>query len=188
VAEEPEGKPEEGAEKDSAPKAGGKGIGALLASPAAKIGVFIFLLGVNAIVSFIVVQKVIRPKVTAEEDAPVEETVHVVEEHGVPVPGELFVVSGLIINPAGTRATRYLRVSAALEFDAALAKDLGHELEIRQHQFKDVLISELSSRTVDELVDPRVKEEIRQELLARLNSSLSHGELSNLYFTEYVIQ
>jgi flagellar FliL protein len=175
-----------GADGESA-KAAQKGLGALLASPAAKIGVFILLLGVNAIISFLVVQKVIRPKVTTTETA-AEEEIHADNGHEMPVPGELFVVNGLIINPAGTRATRFLRVSAALEFDAALAEELGHELEIRQHQFKDVLISELSSRTVDELVDPRVKEEIRQELLARINGSLSHGELTNLYFTEYVIQ
>ena len=76
-----------------------------LSSPIARIGLFVLLLGVNAMVSFLVVQKVIRPKVE-----PVETTEVEVVRPEIPEPGELFMIEELIINPSGTRATRYLRV------------------------------------------------------------------------------
>lgn len=155
--------------------------GALLASPIARLGLFVLLLGVNAIVSFVVVQRVIRPKVVVEAEAVK------VERPEVPEPGQLHVIEDIIVNPAGTRATRYLRVGAALEYDAKAAA-VESELEQRSMQFRDLFITELSRRTVDELLDARIKEEIREELLARLNGSMREGQISNLYFTEYVIQ
>jgi len=167
---------EDGAEDGEERKPG------LLSSPIAKIGLLVLLLGINAVVSFVVVQKVIRPKVAVE----VPELG--MEEPEVPVPGELYLIEGLIVNPAGTRATRYLRVAAALEYDAEQHPVLADELSRRESQFKDLFITELASRTVDELVDARVKEEIREELLARLNRNIRDGQLQNLYFTEYVIQ
>ena len=157
------------------------GIKGLLASPVVKIGLFVLLLGVNAVVSFVIVQTVIRPKVAPET---------VAEEIGkpeVPLPGELFLIENIIVNPTGTRATRYLRVAAALEYPSE-QPEIGIELEKRTYQFRDILLTELAARTVDELVDARVREEIREELLARLNSSMADGMLTNLYFTEYVIQ
>lgn len=158
-----------------------RGVRAIVASPVVRIGLFVLLLGVNAVVSFVIVQMVIKPKVATETLA--EE----VGKPDVPLPGELYVIDNIIVNPTGTRATRYLRVAAALEYPSD-EPELGAELEARSYQFRDIFITELSSRTVDELVDARVKEEIREELLARLNASISDGSLSNLYFTEYVIQ
>jgi flagellar FliL protein len=172
--------------KDEAVEADAEGGGdkkpGILSSPVAKIGLLVLLLGVNAVVSFVVVQKVIRPNVSVEVPN------LGLEEPEVPIPGELYLIEGLIVNPAGTRATRYLRVAAALEFDAEKNPLLAEELSRREHQFKDLFITELSARTVDELVDARVKEEIREELLARLNRNVRDGQLQNLYFTEYVIQ
>jgi flagellar FliL protein len=78
-------------------------------------------------------------------------------------------------------------VGAALEYPATEAA-VGLELEKRQHQLRDLFITEFSSRTLDELVDSRVKEEIREQLLAKLNTSVTSGHVTNLYFTEYVIQ
>lgn len=171
----------EGASDDATEAGTASGAKALLASPAVKIGLFVLLLGVNAAVSFVIVQMIIRPKMASETMA---------EEIGkpeVPLPGELFLIENIIVNPTGTRATRYLRVAAALEYPSD-RPEIGMELEKRTYQFRDLLLTELASHTVDELVDARVKEEIREELLARLNSNMSDGLLTNLYFTEYVIQ
>jgi len=176
------------AEQDGAPgtaeQSASEGEGAkkgLFASPIVKVGLFVLLLGVNAVVSFLVVQKVIRPKVGTDGTDPAEERVD------VPEPGELFVLESIIVNPAGTRATRYLRVAAALEYEPS-EEALAEELEQRRYQLRDLFLTELASRTLDELVDSRVKEEIREDLLARLNGSVRNGQLKNLYFTEYVIQ
>ncbi len=160
---------------------GTKGLRARLSSPVVKIVLFVVMLAAMGGGSFLLVQNVIRPKVAPDE------TVTADEPPPVPEPGELLVIEDLLVNPAGTRASRFLRVAAALEFPAGEA-ELGAELERRRHQFRDLFITEFSSRTLDELVDAKVKEEIREELLARLNESISGGKLTNLYFTEYVIQ
>lgn len=153
----------------------------LLASPIVRIGIFVGLLGVMGAASFLIIQNVIRPKLAHEEP---EEKVEAPE---IAEPGDLYVVETIIVNPAGTRASRFLRVGAALEYPATEAA-VGLELEKRQHQLRDLFITEFSSRTLDELVDSRVKEEIREQLLAKLNTSVTSGHVTNLYFTEYVIQ
>jgi flagellar FliL protein len=171
------GEAKEGAETPE----GSTGKGSLFSSPIVKIVLFVVMLAVMGGGSFMVVQKIIRPKV-APEEVTTEETLP-----SVPEPGELFVIEDLVINPAGTRASRFLRVAAALEYPVT-EKELGAELEQRRFQLRDLLITEFSSRTLDELVDAQVKEEIREELLSRLNRNVNTGKLTNLYFTEYVIQ
>ncbi len=175
AAEEGEGKKDE----ETSEKAKSKG--SLFASPIVKIVLFVVMLAVMGGGSFMVVQKVIRPKVAPEEETTEDTT------PPVPEPGELFVIEDLVINPAGTRASRFLRVAAALEYPIDEAA-VGAELEQRRFQFRDLFITEFSSRTLDELVDAQVKEEIREELLSRLNRKINAGKLTNLYFTEYVIQ
>jgi flagellar basal body-associated protein FliL len=145
-------------------------------SSSSRIAFFVGLLAVNAVVAFVVVDRVVRPKELAATSVTV----------GAIRPGELFFVDDVVVNPAGTRASRHLRVSAAIEYDGR--RKMKDELDKRGSQLRDVFISELSRRTVDELVDERVREEIREELLARANRTVHAGEFTNLYFTEYVIQ
>jgi flagellar protein FliL len=100
-------------------------------------------------------------------------------------PGEVFALSDIVINPAGTGGRRYLKVAAAIEVHEAKA---AKELEMRKAQIRDLLIRDLSARTLEELTDPVAKEEMRTTIVSELNEILTAGTVANLYFTEYVVQ
>jgi flagellar FliL protein len=100
-------------------------------------------------------------------------------------PGEVFTVTDLVVNPAGTGGRRYLKVTAALEVHGAKA---AKELELRKAQVRDLFLRDLSARTLEELTDPVAKEEMRTTILSELNEIMTSGEVSNLYFTDYVVQ
>ena len=94
-------------------------------------------------------------------------------------------MTDLIVNPAGTGGRRYLKVAAAIEVhDPKVAKDL----ELRKAQVRDLLIRDLSARTLEELTDPVAKEETRTTIVDELNEIVGPGKVSSLYFTEYVVQ
>jgi len=99
--------------------------------------------------------------------------------------GQLYMVDGVMLNPAGTKGARFLRVSAALETMDGLL--LG-ELEQRDVQIRDIMITELGAHTIRELMDPVSKEEIRQSIIAKINSLLKRGRLTNLYYLDYIVQ
>ncbi len=100
-------------------------------------------------------------------------------------PGEVMTVSDLVVNPAGTAGRRYLKVAAAIEVhDPKVLK----ELEARGAQVRDLLIRDLSARTLEELTDPVAKEEMRQSIVSELNDIVGAGKVGNLYFTDYVVQ
>ena len=42
--------------------------------------------------------------------------------------------------------------------------------------------------TVDELADLALREELKQELRVAINEILEKGEVTSLYFTQYVLQ
>jgi len=62
------------------------------------------------------------------------------------------------------------------------------ELETRKSQVRDLFIREFSARSLDELTDSTVREELRVACIDRINGFLMGGEISNLYFTDYVLQ
>ncbi len=101
-------------------------------------------------------------------------------------PGDQYTIQDIVINPAGTRGKRFLRLGIALE-----SKDgpkVLEELETRRAQVRDMLIRQFTSRTLDELSDPTVREEVRLSCIEELNATLIGGKISNIYFTDYVLQ
>ena len=81
---------------------------------------------------------------------------------------------------------RYLRVKMTFEY--VESKALVKELDARDPQVRDAIIVVLRSKTVAELVGAEPTEQLRTELVTAINSVLSAGEVTDLYFTEFVIQ
>ena len=99
--------------------------------------------------------------------------------------GELYQAQGITVNPAGTKGARILRVSVALE--VADGGSLA-EFEERDVQIRDILIRQLASHTISELMAPEQREVTKQEIIDQINELLTGGTLADLYFTEYLIQ
>lgn len=99
--------------------------------------------------------------------------------------GMLYMVEDLIVNPAGTNGTRFLNTSIALEY---YEKKLESELAEKNVMIRDVILSILLSKTLDELDGVANKDSLRSEILDKCNQKLRNGKLTRVYFTNFVMQ
>ena len=141
------------------------------------------ILAVLAVGAIFLVTDVIAPRIHAMGSA--STTTAAAPKKKEAAPGEVVTVSDLVINPAGTGGRRYLKVTAGIE---VANKKVVEEVTARTAQVRDLLIRDLSARTLDELTDPAAKEEMRTTLVDELNEIMGPGKVSHVYFTEYVVQ
>jgi flagellar FliL protein len=142
---------------------------------------------VMAVAAFLVTKMVIKPALApgVADNAPAKAKPEKTSEKGGKDKAEVYLVSNLLVNPTGTGGTRYLSASVGIQVDSPGVLD---QLRVRDLQVRDLLILVLSSRTVEELTDPRSREQMRKEILGRLNQLIGGEELSAVYFVDYVLQ
>ncbi|SMB82396.1 flagellar FliL protein [Desulfonispora thiosulfatigenes DSM 11270] len=88
-------------------------------------------------------------------------------------------------NLADMGQTRYIRTSITLEY---LDKKAAEELDIKKHRLNDIIITSLREKTVSDLDSPEKTQKLKNELLSKINSELTKGKLTGLYFNEFIIQ
>jgi len=154
---------------------------------AVRIAIGVLAVGVMTTGLFLLVTEVLVPSLGAGQNAGASAGAAAVAPE--PLPGEQFVIDEIIVNPAGTQGRRFLRLGVALEAAAGEAgAPVMSELETRKAQIRDLFIREFSQRTLDELTDLTVREELRVACIQQINGMLVKGKVSNLYFTDYVLQ
>ena len=67
-------------------------------------------------------------------------------------------------------------------------EDLIDEMEKRLPQIRDVILVILPTRTYQDIRSAEGKTALRTEILAKLNGLLKREAITNVYFTEFVIQ
>lgn len=163
-------------------------LGALMVPDAlVRISIGVIVLGALTVGVFFLITDVIGPMLGPALPEQVKGTA--ADEEVAPAiepPGEVFAVEEVVINPAGTRGKHFLRLGLALETHSG--PEFTAELETRKAQLRDLLIQKFSARTIDELGDPTVREELRLQCIDEINSIVSGGKISNLFFTDYVLQ
>jgi flagellar FliL protein len=182
-----------GEEEEAAP-AGAKG--PLIPPILIRFSIVGGILAVMAVGAIFLVTDVIAPRLKKLGE-PATATVEATKAEAVHEPGEVIEIKDLIVNPAGSGGRRYLKVAAAVELAAEKGKKKKEKAPaaegaggggLQDAQIRDLLIRELSSRTLDELTDPIAKEEMRQGIIEGLSGILGEGRVTNVYFTEYVVQ
>jgi len=152
-----------------------------------RIALGVLVLGALTAGSFFLVVDVIGPALGPPEAEPVKGTPADEEVKPEPEqPGLTYKIDDMVVNPVDTWGRRFLRLGVAFETKDGPA--VIAELSTRDPQVRDILIREFSSRTLEELTDPTVREEIRLSCIERINEYLTSGKISNMYFTDYVIQ
>ena len=108
------------------------------------------------------------------------------EEEPKPVQyGEFMQIDGMIINPADSQGKRYLLVSVGLEsHDAAVLE----EVKQKEVVVRDVILKVLGDRTVDELANVALRNELKDNIRGAVNDVMRQGEVDRMYFTQYVLQ
>jgi flagellar protein FliL len=181
-----------GEEEEAAP-AGAKG--PLIPPVLVRYSIVAGILAVMAVGAIFLVTDVIAPRLRKLGE-PAPAAAESAKPESIREPGEMLEVKDLIVNPAGSAGRRYLKVAAVIEVAAEKGKKKGKAPAaegagaggLQEAQIRDLLIRELSARTLDELTDPVTKEEMRQGIIEGLSEILGTGRVSNVYFTEYVVQ
>ncbi len=90
-----------------------------------------------------------------------------------------------IVNLADPELTMYARVSITLEVSSP---EVVLEVQKREPIIRDAIIEILSNKTSRELRTPEGREQLKLEIIKRINTILVKGGVRNVYFTEFVVQ
>ncbi len=163
-----------------------------------KVAIFGVIALVAIIAAYLVTLKVLKPMLATESPA-VEQAVPAKAEaakaeepkehgggHGSEESGsaEFFTIESIVVNPAETGGTRYLSCSVSFE----VAKDAMGVFKEKEVKIKDILITILSSKTVDELADIKMRNDMRKQILAVVNRFVAPAQASAVYLTDFVLQ
>lgn len=106
------------------------------------------------------------------------------QEGGTEV-GLMFPLEPFTVNLLSESGRRYLKVEMNLEMEG---EELSPELEEKKPVFRDIIIRQLSSKSLEEISTLKGKEKLKEEIVAELNTRLKDGKVKNIYFTDFVVQ
>jgi flagellar FliL protein len=96
-------------------------------------------------------------------------------------PMDPFIVN--IQDPGGS--DRYLKIIVELDISD---KNCITELNQLKPKLRDNVLDLLSSKSYKDIMDISGKQRLREEIMMRLNSFLTGGKISKVYFTDFVVQ
>ena len=115
-----------------------------------------------------------------------------IEEEVVPQGeiNEVVRMDPLIVNLADEDEIRYARIGVSLGVHNPNRGTPLIDEELMVPKVKDRFLAQLTGRTGRQLLDPQVKEELRQELSSVINELVEPqgGKVLEVYFTEFIIQ
>ena len=117
-----------------------------------------------------------------------EEGKHAKEAHGeehAEEPGPVMELDPFLLNLADRDEIRFLKVSIKLELDRPEEKT---DFQNRVPAIRDALLVLLSSKESQLLRTVNGKRRIREEIMTRVNGVMSKGKISNVFFTDFIIQ
>lgn len=97
--------------------------------------------------------------------------------------GPVIPLETFIINLAGSKGRKVAKVNMELEVKGEKVQE---EIERRKPQIRDIIIITLSSKTYEEVSTKEGKDALRTEIKDTINSLLTKGRISNVYFTEFI--
>jgi len=107
------------------------------------------------------------------------------EAEGAGFRDRLYSLDPFVVNVTGDGYNRFLKVKVDLEADTP---ELKGEIEARLSQIRDAMIVLLSSKQLADITDFEGKALLKEDILDRVNDVLETGEVSEVLFTEFVVQ
>jgi flagellar FliL protein len=126
----------------------------------------------------------------AEATAAVEGGAHEEEpaDHGGAAagkPGGLLSLEPFIANLADDGGRRYLKATFQVDFGNA---EIPAAMTSRLPQTRDLLLTLFTSKTFDDIRTPEGKQQLREEIIQRVNQVLDRDLAKAVYFTEFIVQ
>jgi flagellar protein FliL len=129
------------------------------------------------------------PSKHAEATAAVEEGGHGGEEAAGSErggkPGGILALEPFIANLADDGGRRYLKATFQIDFGSA---DVPAAMQAHLPQTRDLLLTLFTSKTFEEIRTPEGKQQLREEIIARVNQVLDRDLAKAVYFTEFIVQ
>lgn len=95
-----------------------------------------------------------------------------------------FDLDEFLVNLADEDGKRYLKVKISLGYDG---KKLDSELEEKKPILRDAIISVLRTKKAAD-VSAKGVDNIKMEIIQRININLTKGQLNNIYFNNLLVQ
>jgi len=119
-----------------------------------------------------------------QHKAALVEPVEVESPPGEPKPfGEVYQMSDIVINPAGSR--RVFMVTVALEI---ANKEKLKEVEKRESLLRDNLITLFASQPLDVLIDIKYRQAFRARVKKIMDYQVGEGTINRVFFEKWVFQ
>lgn len=99
--------------------------------------------------------------------------------------GPIYSFDTFIVNLVDPHGKKYLKVKVDLELGSEAVRG---EVDKRLPQFKDTILTLLSSKRYEDISTLEGKLQLRAEIISMLNQYLKTGMISNLYFVEFIVQ
>ncbi|SJZ64344.1 flagellar basal body-associated FliL family protein [Selenihalanaerobacter shriftii] len=97
--------------------------------------------------------------------------------------GPTYKVGDFVVNLANGQ--RYIRLNLVLEVSN---EDIIEELKKRNPQVRDAVISILRNKQQNDIKTKAGTRDLREEIRRELDKLVSEGNISNVFFTEFVVQ
>jgi len=122
---------------------------------------------------------------TTEAQANNAVTTEAENQQALPSLGTLYPLDTFIVNLADDGGKRYLRVTMDLELSEGVGVD---EMEQRLPQMRDSILMVLPSKGFEDVRTIAGKISLRNEIIAKINGIFGRESITNIYFTEFVVQ
>jgi len=99
--------------------------------------------------------------------------------------GPIYPLDTFIVNLADKGGKRYLRITIDLELDG---EELEREITKRLPQVRDSILTILPTKRFEDISSAKGKTALRDQMLERINGMLARGQITNIYFKEFVVQ
>lgn len=97
--------------------------------------------------------------------------------------GKLIPLETFIVNLAGSRGQRIAKINMELEVSN---DDVSREIDKLRPKIRDIIIFIVSSKTYAQVSTREGKDSLREEIKEQLNLFLTKGQVSRVYFTEFI--
>jgi flagellar FliL protein len=99
--------------------------------------------------------------------------------------GPMYPMDQFIVNLFSENGGRYLKSAINLELSS---EELSAEMDTKKPLIRDIVIKALSAKTYEEISTIRGKENLKDEVVTKINQVLTDGQINNIFFTDFVIQ
>ena len=100
--------------------------------------------------------------------------------------GKVVPLETFIVNLANSKGRKVAKVNMELELKDNENSNVAEEIDKRKAQVRDIIIILLSSKTYDEVSTGEGKDNLRNEIKDTINSFLTKGKITNVFFTEFI--